>query len=94
MSSSRYPTTNDPAPTYLTGASPDELARMVVGLTEELWILRDRVMVLEEVLSQAGAISSGTVDEHTPGEELHGRLGLERQRLIRRVLGAPLTVGT
>jgi len=89
----KYPTTDDPAPAYLADATPDELARMVVGLTEELWILRDRVMVLEQVLTDSGALQQTAVDEHVPGEDLHGRLGLERQRLIRRVLGAPFSVG-
>lgn len=87
MSENKYPTTDDPAPSYLSKATPDELARMVVGLTEELWVLRDRVMVLEEVVS-----STDAVDEHDPSPELRGRLGVERQRLIQRVLGAPLTV--
>lgn len=90
--SSKYPSTDDPAPAYLGKATPDELARMVTGLTEELWVLRDRVMVLEQVLTESGAIKGTAVDEHVPGEELHGRLGLERQRLIQRVLGAPLSV--
>jgi hypothetical protein len=89
---SKYPTTEDPAPAYLSNATPDELARMVLGLTEELWILRDRVMVLEQVLTESGTIKSTSVEEHIPGEELHGRLGQERQRLIKRVLGAPLSV--
>lgn len=88
-----YPTTDDPAPTYLSNAGPDELARMVVSLTEELWVLRDRVMVLEQVLADGGTITESAVDDHEPGEQLTGRLGLERGRLIRRVLGAPLTVG-
>lgn len=89
---SKYPSTDDPAPAYLSNATPDELARMVLGLTEELWVLRDRVMVLEQVLTESGALNETSVDEHVPGEKLFGRLKLERQRLIKRVLGAPLSV--
>ncbi|GAB3273633.1 hypothetical protein [Kineosporia babensis] len=89
---SKYPTTDDPAPAYLSKATPDELARMVVGLTEELWVLRDRVMVLEQVLTETGSLKPESVDEHTPGTDLNERLHRERQRLIQRVLGAPLSV--
>ena len=77
-------------PQYLHASTTDDLARMITGLTEELWVLRDRVMMLESALVDAGTLGAGTVDEKVPDAELADRLALERSRLIRRVQGAPL----
>ncbi len=77
-------------PQYLHASSTDDLARMITGLTEELWVLRDRVMLLERAVVDAGVLAADTVDELVPDAELGERLATERMRLIRRVLGAPL----
>jgi hypothetical protein len=77
-------------PQYLHGSTLDDVARMVTGLTEELWVLRDRVMTLEKVLADAGVVTPGAVDELVPDAALEQDLATERMRLIRRVLGAPV----
>lgn len=83
-------TTMESRPEYLHASSTDDLARMVTGLTEELWVLRDRVMLLERAVVDAGVLAADTVDELVPDQELAELLATERLRLIRRVLGAPL----
>lgn len=80
------------SPSYLQNATNDELGRMITALTEELWILRDRVMTLEQVLEDAAVVTIDDVDLHEPAEPLDSRLRRERQRVINRVLGAPLAV--
>lgn len=80
------------SPSYLQNATNDELARMVTALTEELWILRDRLMTLEQVLEDADVVTVDDVEMHEPAEALDTRLRRERQRVIRKVLGAPLAV--
>ena len=80
------------SPSYLENATNDELARMVTTLTQELWILRDRVMTLEQVLEDKDVVTVESVDLHEPGEALSARLRTERQRIIRKVLGAPVKV--
>ena len=77
-------------PQYLAGSTLDDVARMVTGLTEELWVLRDRVMVLEDALAKAGVLAGDAVDEHEVDAELGETLARERMRLITRVLGAPV----
>ncbi|MEV4133096.1 hypothetical protein AB0J72_13125 [Dactylosporangium sp. NPDC049742] len=76
-------------PKYLEKATIDDLARMIEGLVEELWVTKDRLFVLEEVLAGKGTLSDSTVDEHLPSEPLQAVLRRERMRLIQRVLGAP-----
>jgi len=80
------------SPSYLSNATNDELARMVTTLTQELWILRDRVMTLEQVLEDADVLTVEAIDKHEPAEALDARLTRERQRVIRKVLGAPVGV--
>ena len=78
-------------PTYLEHTSGvDDVARMVTALTEEVWVLRDLVMVMQRALVDAGVLGATTVDDLVPDEALAGELAAERQRLIRRVLGAPV----
>lgn len=77
-------------PQYLHASGTDDLARMITGLTEELWVLRDRVMLLERAVVDAGVLAADTVDDLVPDAELDERLATERMRLIQRVLGAPM----
>jgi hypothetical protein len=77
-------------PQYLQDGTVEDVARMVESLTEELWILKDRVMVLERLLVDRGVLGETDVDEHEPDEALGALLARDRQRVIRKVLGAPL----
>lgn len=76
-------------PKYLEKATVEDLARMIEGLVEELWVAKDRLLVLEDALASKGLLSESTVDEHLPSERLQAVLQRERMRLIKRVLGAP-----
>jgi hypothetical protein len=78
-------------PTYLENTSGvDDVARMVTALTEEVWVLRDLVMVMHCALVDADVLAATTVDDLVPDATLSIELAAERQRLIRRVLGAPV----
>lgn len=81
------------SPRYLDGRSHDELARMVLGLTSELWIVKDRLLALEAILEGKGVTSADEVDRHEPDARLEKRLATERERLLERVLDAPMRVG-
>lgn len=77
-------------PDYLlTAESSDDIARVVVSLTTEVWALRDRLLVLEDALTQDGSTAPGAV-EREPGPELTKRLQAERTAFTNRVLGAVL----
>lgn len=80
---------SDPQPSYLGDRTTDDLARMVTELTSEVWILRDRMIVLEHLLADLGHIESGLPDRYQPDAELSARLTTEREELVERVLGAP-----
>ena len=67
----------------------DGLLRMNTELLSELWILRDRVMVLEKILEEKGLLDAKAVSSYGPSGEFAEKLQDERDRLVRRVAGAP-----
>jgi hypothetical protein len=77
-------------PDYLDATRIDDLARMLLELTSEVWALRDRNVVLERLLSEHGVLTAGEVDAYQPDEQLASELLTQRRSLIRRVLGAAL----
>lgn len=77
-------------PDYLGDTKIDDLARMLLELTSEVWALRDRNVILERLLSDHGVLSAGEVDAYQPDEQLASDLLAQRRSLVRRVLGAVL----
>ena len=76
----------------LTGdESLDRLLRMNTELLSELWILRDRVMVLEKILEEKGLLDARAIDDYEPSPEFGEVLQNERDGMVRRVTGAPWT---
>ena len=69
----------------------DGLLRMNTELLSELWILRDRVMVLEKILEEKGLLDRAAVSSYAPSKKFADELQQERDRLVRRVAGAPWT---
>lgn len=77
-------------PQYLESARMDDLARMVTELTSELWILKDRNMILEKILEESGVLTGGAVDSYQPDATLATTLLDERRALAERIFGAIL----
>jgi hypothetical protein len=73
---------------YLGHKDIDDLLRMNSELLAELWILRDRVTVLEHMLEQKQLISRSELSEFVPSGELASELARERDALVQRVVRA------
>ena len=76
---------NDPK---LTAADIDNLGQAILTLTEELWVLKDRQRVLEDILNKAGIADTADIDRHRPDADLTEALQAERQQLINNILSA------
>jgi hypothetical protein len=81
-------TDNSPVPQYLSAERVDDLARMVLALTAELWQLKDRTLVLEQLLSDSGVLDAAAIDQYQPTAAFGQLLLDERRALTRRVMGA------
>lgn len=72
-------------PVLLDDPATDALMRMVTELTAELWVERDRRMVLEDVLIDAGVIRPETLENYVPQGARGERFAAERQALVQSV---------
>jgi hypothetical protein len=82
-------TVDRPERPYLGQKELDDLVRMNSELMAELWILRDRVTVLEHLLEQKQVLQRQEIHEFVPAGELAAELERERKALVERVAGAP-----
>ncbi len=72
--------------TLLNPADLDQLGQALITLTKELWVLKDRQLILEAALADAGIVAKEVVDRYQPDEMLKERLRAERQRLIDTII--------
>jgi hypothetical protein len=77
-------------PPYLHGENVEDVARMLMALLSEFWILRDRVAILEELLGEKIGVGSDVIDAYSPSPEFEARLQVLRDQVARNVVGAPL----
>ena len=66
----------------------DDLAAAYVSLLGELWIVKDRQAVLEQVLARHGIPAPEAVEQLEPDGRFKAELDAERQAWVRRMIGA------
>ena len=76
-----------PKQPYTGDEMMDNLIRMNTELMSELWVLRDRVTILEHMLQETGTISRKALDDFVPTGELAKELVRERDGLVEKVVG-------
>jgi len=76
-------------PSYLVPDDVDALARQNTNLMTELWIVKDRLAMLETMLEQAGIVKRTDLENQIPSEALEDELAQEREAYIKRVIGLP-----
>jgi hypothetical protein len=76
-----------PKQPYTGDEMMDNLIRMNTELMSELWVLRDRVTILEHMLQEKGAISRKALDDFVPTGELAAELRRERDAMVEKIVG-------
>ena len=66
----------------------DQLGEALIALTGEVWILTDRLAVLEAVLAGHGIDAQAEIDHFVPSADLENTLNTKRDKLIGKVLAA------
>lgn len=93
MNESRSATVDQQSPdeqqSYLLTQEHDFLARMNFELLSELWIVRDRLAVLEQILTDMGLVGADSIDRFVPDPGFSERLERMRNVVVENVLGAP-----
>jgi hypothetical protein len=75
-----------PAPPTAAERGIDPIAEAVMSLTREVWVLTDRLYVLERVLLAKGVTASEEVDRYAPTEAEAAELAEMRAGLLEGVL--------
>lgn len=81
--------TGKPRDRFFDAPYVDELLRMNTELLAELWIVKDRLMVLEHLVAQKVGLSSDEIDRFVPTGDLAVRLDREREALLKKVMYSP-----
>jgi len=67
----------------------DELLRMNTELLAELWIVKDRLLVLERVVCEKLEIDRDEIDRFVPDGPFAEELDSEREVMMKKVMHAP-----
>lgn len=80
----------NPSTPYLAESNVDDLGRMVVALLSEVWIMRDRMHVLEKLLEERAGLGVDDIENYRHSPASIEQLDALRKRLVDNVVGAPL----
>jgi hypothetical protein len=61
---------------------------VVLSLARELWVLRDRYRVMEEILTARGQLPPGSIDSHEPSPEAHAAIDRECRAFVEGLIAA------
>jgi hypothetical protein len=70
--------------------SMDDLSRIVMALVQEVWIMRDRMAVTEQLLAERINIRAADVDDYAGDASFKRDVETLRARFTAKVIGAPL----
>jgi hypothetical protein len=68
----------------------DRVLGVVMELAAEVWVLRDRLTAMEQLLDRAGVLATADLESYAPTEAERTKRLAERDALIARIL-APMT---
>jgi hypothetical protein len=74
----------------LDSSNIDDLSRMFMALVQEVWIMRDRMAVTEQLLEDKLGITPGDIDDFVGSPEYKDAIGRMRDQFAMRIVGAPL----
>jgi hypothetical protein len=78
---------------YIGDARLDELARISIGLMKEIWLLRDRQLMLERLLEKQGVVERRAIELEEPDARASAEIRLEVDRMIARVFEGAFPAG-
>lgn len=79
---------NRPARETLADWQVGDLGLAVLTLTRELWVVKDRLRILEAVLEDHGIDAHQAIERYQPSEALSAELAREGEVLAARVIGS------
>ncbi len=78
---------------YLGDERLNQMARLCVALMREVWLLRDRQMVLEKLLAEVNVLDPHALEAFEPDELHEEQIRVEVDRLVARVFASTFRSG-
>jgi hypothetical protein len=75
-------------PRFFPTAGMDEMVSMMIELTAEVWVLKNRLKLLEKVAAEQGLDLTSRIEAYVPGPAEAEEFAAERQQMIANVLRA------
>ncbi len=79
---------SQPIEPYLGERELDRLMRINTSLLTEIWQLRDRMAIMEQLLEDKAMLAAGEIEEFQPSPEMNVTLEELRSQMIDRVIGS------
>jgi hypothetical protein len=76
-----------PGPVYFDNEVIDHLLGIVLDLGADMWVMKDRMAFMEELLEKQGIAVTDELSQGRPSPELQESLKKERQDMIHRIYG-------
>jgi hypothetical protein len=70
----------------LTADDMDRLARQNAQLMAELWIVKDRMAILEKLLEESGVLDRAALNRNVPEGDFAAELAHERDAFVARIV--------
>ena len=77
-----------PEPAFFDNPAIDNLIAVVLELGAELWVLRERQRITEQLLTTHGKVTTEMIEQHMPSPEEQARSKAERDEFVNRVYAA------
>jgi hypothetical protein len=77
-----------PEPAFFDNPVIDHLVTVTLELGAELWVQRERLRIIEQLLTTHGVVTTGMIERHVPSEEEQARVRAERDAFVQRLYGA------
>ena len=72
-------------PQYFSDPATDKLLSMILELTQELSVARDRIDTLERLIDRAGLFSASAVETYLPSPDEAAERAIRRAAMLSRV---------
>jgi len=77
-----------PAPeqTFFDHPAHDRMLAMLMALAAEVWVLNDRLRVMESLLAEQGTLARERLDRYVPDPETERALAAEREAFVKSLM--------
>lgn len=64
------------------------LGKALISLAREVWVLNDRLMVLEDLLTESKILAPDALDTHQPSQERQTEIDRKSREFLERIVHA------